>query len=104
MGDRLRRRRLDLLARRGETIRQRVEIVVAVIVLLGLFAGRPLIAVGRLLLGLLRGGDEAEVMFRVLQITLRHDRIARRLRVACQLQVFLADVVRRPPDLHVRSV
>ena len=41
---------------------------------------------------ILRCGDEAEIVLRVLQIVLRRNRISRRLRIACKLQVFLGDV------------
>ena len=54
-------------------------------------------------LRLLRGQD-AKIMFGVLQIVLGHDAIARGVRVARQLQILLVDMRRRPADLHFRSV
>ena len=102
---RLRRgRRRHLLARRGETVGQALEIVVAVVVLLDLFAGLALIAELSLLLSKLRRSNEPKVMLGVLKIAFRHDRIAGGLRIPGELQVLLSDVVSRPPDLHVRSV
>ena len=103
-GGGLRRRNGHALGRRGETIRQRVEIVVAIVVLLGLFAGGPLVAVGGLLLGLLRGGDQPKIMLGVLQVALGHHGIARRLGVARQLQILFANVVGGTPDLNVGSI
>ena len=52
----------------------------------------------------LRGGDQAEIMFGVLIIVFGRDRIAGTLRVAGELQIFLGDVGRGPPNFHVRSV
>ena len=73
-----------LLAGRREAVGQAIEIVVAVIVLIR-FSRRPLVAVGRLLLSLLRGGDQPKIMLGVLQVALGHDRIAGRLRIASEL-------------------
>ena len=98
------RRRGHLLGRRGEAVGQALEIVVAVVVGLDLFAGLALVAELRLLLRQLRGSDEPEVVLGMLEIALRHHRIPRRLRVAGELKVLLADVVSRPPDLDVRPV
>jgi hypothetical protein len=42
-------------------------------------------------------------MFGMLEIAFRHDRIARSLRVARQLEVFFADVVGRSTNFHVRA-
>jgi hypothetical protein len=39
----------------------------------------------------------------MLEIAFRHDRIARSLRVARQLEVFFADVVGRSTNFHVRA-
>jgi hypothetical protein len=52
----------------------------------------------------LRGGDQAEVMLGVLKVVLRRHRVARGLRVARQLHVFLGDVVGSPADFHVGTV
>ena len=86
------------LARRGEAVGHAV--VVAVIVVEVDLSGLAPEAI----LGLLRGGDDAEIVLGVLQVAFRPDRIAGRVRIARQLQVFLADVVGRAPDLHVRPV
>ena len=91
------------LARRGETVGQALEVVVGVLVLLGLARG-PLIAVGGLLLGLLGRRDQPEIVLGVLEVAFRHHRIAGRLCIARQLQVFLADVVGSAPDFHVGAV
>ena len=52
----------------------------------------------------LGGRDEAEIMFGVLVIIFGGDRIARALRIAGKLQIFLRDVGRGPPNFHVRSI
>ena len=51
----------------------------------------------------LGSGDQPEIMFGMLEIAFRHDRIARSLRVARQLEVFFADVVGRSTNFHVRA-
>jgi hypothetical protein len=53
---------------------------------------------------LLRGGDQAEIMFGVLEIVFRCDRITGRLRVACELQIFLGDVIGGAANLYVGTV
>ena len=53
---------------------------------------------------LLRGGDQAEIMLSVLIIVFRRDRIARRVRVARELDVFLGDMRRRSANLDVGTV
>jgi hypothetical protein len=52
----------------------------------------------------LRGGDQAEIMLRVLEIVLARNRISRRLRVARKLQVFVGNVGRGASYFDVRSV
>ena len=52
----------------------------------------------------LRSGDQAIVVLGVLIIILGGHRVARRLRVARKLDVFLGDVRRISADLHVGSV
>ncbi|SFZ85798.1 hypothetical protein SAMN02983003_2968 [Devosia enhydra] len=48
--------------------------------------------------------DDAEIMFGVLEIILRHHRVARSLRIARQLHVFFGDVGGIAAQLHVRPV
>ena len=102
-GNRRRRRRRPL-ARRGETLGQAVEIVVTLVVLLDLLAGLALIAELRLLLRQLRRCDQPKIMFGMLKVAFRHHGVAGRLRIPGELQVLFADVMRRPPDLHVGSI
>jgi len=52
----------------------------------------------------LRDRDQAEVMFGVLEVIFRRDRIARGLRVARELKIFLGDMVGRAANLHVGAV
>jgi hypothetical protein len=90
---------------RGETIRQAAEIVVfAILIGFGLFAGRALIAISRLLLGLLGRGDQPEIMLRMLEIALRHDGIAGGLRIPCELEVLFADVMSGASNLNIRPI
>lgn len=67
--------RLNALKRRSKTIERRAHLVVFILIGLRL-ANRALIAKLSLGLGLLRRGDETEIMLGVLEIALRHDRIA----------------------------
>src|SRR5262245_46267127 len=53
---------------------------------------------------LLRCGDQAEIMLGVLVVILRRHRIARRLRIARELNVFLGDMRRCAADFDIRSV
>src|SRR6185437_7221389 len=92
-----------VLAHEGLAVVVAVELVVlaprALLLLL------LLIVVGVLLPELLlRGGDKAEVMFGVLIIIFRRDRIAGALRIARKLDVFFRNMRGGAPDLHVRSV
>ena len=106
IGQRRGRRHLrDAFARRREAIWQSTEIVVVLaIILFELVAGLALIPELGLLLRLLRRSDQAEIMLCVLQITLGHDRIAGRLRVASELEILFANVVGSSPDLHIRPI
>ena len=91
------------LCRRGEAIGRAAEIIVVIILDLAI-AGRPLLtALGQSLRGLGRG-DQAEVMFRVLQVILGCDRVAASVGVAGQLKIFLRHVMRVAANLDVRSV
>ena len=53
---------------------------------------------------LLRGGDQAEIMLGVLIVVFRRHRIARRVRVARELDVFFGDMRRRSANLDVGTV
>ena len=53
---------------------------------------------------LLRRGDQAEIMLGMLEIVFRRDRIAGGLGVACQLKIFLRDVIGRSANFHVGAV
>ena len=94
-------RRGKALDRGSESVRHAAEIAVV----LGLFhigfARLTLIDAGSLLLDLLRRRDQPKIMFGMLEIALRHDWIARSLRVARQLEVFFADVVGRSTNFHI---
>ena len=105
LAGRERRRRHDSFAGRSETVGKAGEIVVRVVFLrLDLFARLTLVSELSLLLGLLRGSDQSEVVLRVLQVTFRHDRIAGRLSIARELQILFADMMGGAPDLYVRPV
>src|ERR1700720_2165495 len=85
-------RRREALGGGSESVRDAGEIAVV----LGFFrigvALLTMIGAGSLLRGLLRRRDQPEIMFGMLEVTFRHDRIARGLRVARQLEVFFADM------------
>lgn len=51
----------------------------------------------------LRGSDDAEVVLGVLKIILCHHRVAARLRVAGQLEIFFGDMGGIAANLHVRT-
>jgi hypothetical protein len=95
------RRRHKALDGRRESIGDAAEITVVLGFFDKGFAGLALISALTLLLGLLSRSDQPKIMFGVLEITLCHDRIAGRLRVTCQLQIFLADVVGGSTNLHI---
>src|SRR6516162_8876192 len=52
----------------------------------------------------LRGSDQAKIMLGVLIVIFRGDRISGALRVTGQLKIFLGNVRRRSPNLHVLPV
>jgi hypothetical protein len=95
-----------LLARRKRSAADR-RLLVVVVAVVGKIAARLalLLVIGLALPELFLGGsDQAKVVFRVLIVVFRGDRIAGTLRVARKLKIFFGDVGRRSPDLHVRSV
>jgi hypothetical protein len=53
---------------------------------------------------LLRGSDQAEIMFGMLEVILGRDRIAGGLGIACKLEIFLRNVIGRSANLHIRAV
>jgi hypothetical protein len=99
---RLRINGLPLRGRR-KTIRQRVKIAVILQVVLILAGGALLTALCERLRSL-RSGNKSKVMFGVLQVILRRDRIAAGMSVSCKLEVFFRDVMRVTAYFHVRSV
>ena len=102
-GLRLIRRRRPL-GRRGEAIGQAAHIVVIVHIVGVALAWRPRAAVLLLKLGRLRGGDQAIIVFGVLEIVLRRDRVAVGMGVARQLQIFFRDVMGVAANLNIRPV
>src|SRR5215510_13618338 len=85
-------RQIRLLLRFARRVTRRV--------LLGL-----LIVVGILLAELLlRSGDQTEIMFGMLVVVLGGYRVARSLRVACELDVFFRDVRGGAADFDIRAV
>jgi hypothetical protein len=100
LADRLRR---NTFRRGSETIRQGAEIVVIILVDLNL-AGRSHVARLGLRLRQLSRRDQPEVMFGVLQIAFRGDRIAGRLGITRKLEIFLGHMMRRAADFNVRAI
>ena len=89
------------LGRGREAVGNTTEIAVVVGVFREGFAGHAWIKAGGLLLGLLRRRDQPEIMLGMLKITLRHDRVARGLRVARQLKVFFTYVMGCSPNFDI---
>ena len=83
-----------------------VVVAPVVTVVATLLAAGGVVTVVRIVLPelFLRRGDQAEIMFGVLKVIFRRHRVARGLGVACQLHVFIGDVVGGPADLHVGTV
>ena len=93
-----------LLPRRSEAIRQTTEIVIIVQVSRTGFSYSPHVAVLGLELRGLRGGDQSEIVFGVLKIVLRGDRVAARVSVARQLKVSFSHMQRTATNSDVRAV
>ena len=93
-----------LLPRRGEAIGQTTEIVIIVQVFRTGFSCSSHVALLGLELRGLRGGDQSEIVFGVLKIVLRRDRIVARVSVARQLKVFFSYVQRSATNSDVRAV
>jgi hypothetical protein len=93
-----------LLPRRGEAIGQITEIVIIVQVSRTGISCSPHVAVLGLELRGLRGGDQSEIVFGVLKIVLRGDRVAARVSVARQLKVSFSHMQRTATNSDVRAV
>ena len=91
-----------LLPRRGEAVGQTSEIVIIVQVFRTGFSCSPHAALLGLELRGLRSGDQSEIVFGVLKIVLRRDRIVTRVSVARQLKVFFSYVQRSATNSDVR--
>ena len=94
------------LAAAGLRLHDAVVVVVEIVVgALFVAAVRALLLIGRVLPELfLRRRDQTKIMLGVLIVVFRRDRIAGRLRVARQLNVFLGDMVGGAADFHVGTV
>jgi hypothetical protein len=97
---------LGLIAflRRSESINDAKIVVIVIVFLLVLLLWAAHEAGLCLLLRELSGGDEPEIMFRVLEITLRHHRISGRMGVPCKLKILLRNMMGGPAYLYVWSI
>ena len=93
-----------LLPRRGEAIGQITEIVIIAQVSRVGFSCSPHVALLGLELRGLRGGDQSEIVFGVLEIVLRGDRIVACVSVARQLKVSFSHMQRTATNSDVRAV
>ncbi|MDX7952085.1 hypothetical protein P7D22_12970 [Lichenihabitans sp. Uapishka_5] len=90
------------LARQGKAIGHHEVVVIA---LVGIqFTGLALVAGLGLLLGLLGGRDDAEIMLGVLQVAFGGNGIAGRLGVTGELQIFFTDVLGGASDFDVGTI
>ena len=89
---------------RGETIRQRAEVAIIFQVVAFGLSGRSLLAALCERLCSLRSGNKSEVMFGVLQIILRRNRISPGVSVSRELEIFLCDMMRVAAYFDVRSI
>jgi hypothetical protein len=80
----------------GEAIRSSIEIVLVVILVRGTVLLRQL--------RLMRGRDEAIIMFRVLEIALRHHRITRYMGIPRQLCVFFGDMLGGSANFYIGTI
>jgi hypothetical protein len=92
------------LGRRSETIRQPAKIAIVFKVVAFALSGRPLLTALRQRLCSLRSGNKSEVMFRVLQIIFRRDRVSACVSVSRELEIFFRDVMRIAAYFHVRPI
>ena len=93
-----------LLPLGAEAIGQTSEIVIIVQVSRTGISCSPHVAVLGLELRGLRGGDQSEIVFGVLKIVLRGDRVAARVSVARQLKVSFSHMQRTATNSDVRAV
>jgi hypothetical protein len=91
------------LGRRSEAIRQPAEIAVVFQVVISL-SRRSLLTALCERLGGLGGCNKPEVMFGMLQIILRRDRISSCMSVSRELEVFLGDMMRIAAYFDIRSI
>jgi hypothetical protein len=94
---------LEALGRGGEAIGQAAQIIIIILIEFRPAFG-AVIAHLRLLLRGLGGRDQAEIMFGMLEIALRHDGIARGLRVTGELEIFLSHMMGGAADFHIGAV
>jgi hypothetical protein len=92
------------LRRRGETIRQPAKIAVIFEVVAFALPGRSLLTALRQRLRSLRSGNKSEVMFRVLQIIFRRDRVSACVSVSRELEIFFRDMVRVAAYFDIRPI
>ena len=93
-----------LLPRRGEAIGQTTEIVIIVQVFRTGISCSPHVAVLGLELRGPRGGNQSEIVFGVLKIVLRGDRVVARVSVARQLKISFSHMLRRAANSYVRAL
>ena len=94
-----------LLPQRGEAIGQATEIVIIIAQASRTgFSGSPRVALLGLELRGLRGSDQSEIVFGVLEIVLRGDRIVACVSVARQLKVSFSHMQRTATNSDVRAV
>src|SRR5262245_29716097 len=98
--------RLVLASERLRVLIVAVETIIGPVLLSARRALLWLLIVVRILLTelLLRSGDQTEIMFGMLVVVLGGYRVARSLRVACELDVFFRDVRGGAADFDVRAV
>ena len=97
------RRRSKPIERRSKPVRNCACVAVVVCIVRSGIGQLTLIRAQPVLLALLSHGDQAKIMFGVLEIALCHHRIARSLRISGQLEIFFADVLSRTANLDVGS-
>ena len=95
--------------RRRKTVHGRREAVRDYVVVLVPFVGvhfarGPQITHLGLLLRELSRGDNAKIMLGVLEIALSHDRVSRRLRISCELQILLGDMMSGSTNFYIGSI
>jgi hypothetical protein len=92
------------LRRGSETIRQPAEITIVFEVVALALSWRSLLTALCERLRSLRSGDKSEVMFRVLQIIFRRNRVSTRVSVSRELEIFFRDMMRVAAYFDVGAV